>query len=183
MMNFQTDVLIIGGGLAGLTAALHLQKAGLEVILVEKNTYPHHKVCGEYISNEVLPYLQWLDADPAVLRPAVINRFQFSVISGKSIMTRLPLGGFGISRFNLDHFLCQQFISRGGTVLQDTVINVDFQTGTGYRAEGTSHRVPEDRAGFRAVTSAGRQISARQVIGAYGKRSAIDLKLKRAFIK
>ncbi|RYG21970.1 MAG: FAD-dependent oxidoreductase, partial [Chitinophagaceae bacterium] len=63
------DVLIIGGGLAGLTAALHLQKGGLEVTLVEKNDFPSHKVCGEYISNEVLPYLKWLDVNVDRLNP------------------------------------------------------------------------------------------------------------------
>lgn len=165
MMDLQTDVLIIGGGLAGLSAALHLQKAGLEVILIEKNTYPHHKVCGEYISNEVLPYLQWLDADPSVLNPAAISRLQFSVLSGKSITTPLPLGGFGISRYNLDDFLCQKFISMGGQVIPDTVISVEYD---------------QD---FSVRTLAENRISARQVIGAYGKRSAIDLKLKREFIQ
>ena len=54
------DVVIIGGGLAGLTCALHLSRKGVDVLLIEKNTYPHHKVCGEYVSNEVLPYLKRL---------------------------------------------------------------------------------------------------------------------------
>lgn len=39
------DIIIIGGGLAGLTAALHLLKHGFEVLLFEKNEYPKHKVC------------------------------------------------------------------------------------------------------------------------------------------
>ena len=51
------DVIIVGGGLAGLTSAIHLSKQNKQVLLVEKNEYPKHKVCGEYISNEVLPYL------------------------------------------------------------------------------------------------------------------------------
>ena len=55
---------IIGGGLAGLTAALHLSKAGFEVLLFEKERYPKHKVCGEYISNEILPYWTALGVNP-----------------------------------------------------------------------------------------------------------------------
>ena len=47
----ETEVLIIGGGLAGLTAAIHLSKKGFEVIVIEKNEFPKHNVCGEYISN------------------------------------------------------------------------------------------------------------------------------------
>ena len=55
------DIIIVGGGLAGLASAIHLSKKGLSVLLIEKNEYPKHKVCGEYISNEVLPYLKALD--------------------------------------------------------------------------------------------------------------------------
>ena len=66
LQNHSADIIIIGGGLAGLISAIHLSKAGLSVTLIEKNEYPKHKVCGEYISNEVLAYLQYLDADPMI---------------------------------------------------------------------------------------------------------------------
>jgi len=165
-MHFETDILIIGGGLAGLTAALHLQQAGLDVIVIEKATYPHHKVCGEYISNEVLPYLQWLDADPAKLGATNITELQFSTLSGKSISTTLPLGGFGLSRYTLDNFLYERFLAGGGTVIHDTVSAVSY-----------------DKEQFSVATLTEKKILARQVIGAYGKRSAIDLKLKRTFMQ
>jgi len=166
MTYAKTDILIIGGGLAGLTAALHLQKAGFEVILIEKNGYPQHKVCGEYISNEVLPYLKWLEADPRVLGATAIDRLQFSTLSGNCIHTELPLGGFGISRYSLDNFLYEKFRRRGGTLFHDTVNAVNYKD-----EEFTIHTLAE------------LQITARQVIGAYGKRSVIDLKLKRNFIQ
>src|SRR4051812_41024591 len=104
-MNAKSDILIIGGGLAGLTAALHLQKAGLNVVLIEKNAYPNHKVCGEYISNEVLPYLKWLGVDVESLNPTHINKLHLTTQSGKSTYATLPLGGFGISRYTLDNYL------------------------------------------------------------------------------
>lgn len=166
MTHDQSDIIIVGGGLAGLTAALHLQKAGLEVLLVEKHPYPNHKVCGEYVSNEVLPYLQWLDADPERLKPNHIQRLQFTTVSGKSMTTALPLGGFGISRFKLDNFLYEQFRAKGGRVLFDTVTDIKF-----------------DNDNFQVSTSAANILSARQVIGAYGKRSAIDIKYNRPFIQ
>ena len=40
------DIIIVGGGLAGLASAIHLSKKGLSVLLIEKNEYPKHKVCG-----------------------------------------------------------------------------------------------------------------------------------------
>lgn len=164
-MYTQTDILIIGGGLAGLTAALHFRKAGQDVVLIEKNAYPAHKVCGEYISNEVLPYLKWLDADPAALKPTAISKLYFSTLSQKSITARLPLGGFGLSRFKLDHFLYEKLVMKGGTVIQDTVVHISYDNG------------------FTVHTLQGKQVYAKQVIGAYGKRSSIDLDLKRPFMQ
>ncbi len=83
-MNLYNDIIIAGGGLAGLTAAIHLSKAGLKVTVFEKSPYPHHKVCGEYISNEVVPYLQIAGAYPATLQPVQISKFQFSSTSGQA---------------------------------------------------------------------------------------------------
>lgn len=165
-MPFQSDVLIVGGGLAGLTAALHLHKAGLKIILIEKNAYPHHKVCGEYVSNEVLPYLEWLNIDVNKLYPSHINRLQLTTTSGKSIYTNLPLGGFGISRYEFDNFLYQQLREKGVEIIEDTVSEIIF-----------------DNDIFSVHTLAGHEFTAKQVIGAYGKRSGIDIKLDRPFIK
>ena len=46
-MELRTEIVIIGGGLAGLTSAIHLAKLGKQVVLIEKHAYPQHKVCGE----------------------------------------------------------------------------------------------------------------------------------------
>lgn len=165
MLN-DLDVLIIGGGLAGLTAALHLNKAGLNVTLIEKESYPQHKVCGEYISNEVLPYLNWLGLDMTSLSATAINKLQLSTVYGKSICTELPLGGFGISRYELDYFIYLQLIKNGVNVIIDTVNDVVFKN---------------DR--FEISTSLGHYYTAKQVFGAYGKRSTMDVKLDRPFIK
>ena len=74
--NDVSDVTIIGGGLAGLCNAIHLSKYGKKVLLIEKNEYPKHKVCGEYISNEVLPYLDFLDINPFDFGAVKIKKFQ-----------------------------------------------------------------------------------------------------------
>jgi menaquinone-9 beta-reductase len=166
LQNHSIDIIIIGGGLAGLVSAIHLSKAGLPVTLIEKNEYPKHKVCGEYISNEVLPYLQWLGADPLTIGAKKINRFLLSTTRGKTIETKLPLGGFGISRFTFDHFLLQKAIENNCSIIQDTVSEVNFANDI-----------------FQVFTKEGKQLSAKIVIGAFGKRSNMDIELDRAFIK
>lgn len=158
------DVIIIGGGLAGLTAAIHLLKNRHRVVLFEKNEFPKHKVCGEYISNEVLPYLQSLQLDLKTLHPKQITKLSFSLVSGKTVTTNLPLGGIGISRFALDYYLYQEVLKRGGTIVQETVSNVLFL---------------EDK--FR-VTTNNSVFYAKVVIGAFGKRSNMDVALQRNFI-
>lgn len=165
-MEIKPDVVIIGGGLAGLTAAIHLSKFGLKVTLIEKNEYPKHKVCGEYISNEVLPYLQELDLTISDLKPSLISKMEFSTAKGKMISGDLPLGGFGISRYQLDFYLYQKAIKNGCQIIQDTVTDIQFK---------------EDK--FRIYTANTVALKSKIVIGAFGKRSNMDQKMNRTFIQ
>lgn len=165
-MKRNASVIIVGGGLAGLTSAIHLSKIGVSVILIEKNEFPKHKVCGEYISNEVLPYFDWLDLNISELQPTAINKLQFSTPKGKLINTDLSLGGFGISRYALDLFLYQKALYNGCVILQDTAESIVFN---------------ENR--FTVTTSNKTILESEIVIGAFGKRSNIDQKLNRDFIQ
>lgn len=162
----QADVIIIGGGLAGLVSAIHLSKKGLQVLVIEKNTYPKHKVCGEYISNEVLPYLQSLDFDPIAIGAKEITKFTLSTPKSKAIETKLPLGGFSISRYALDDELAEKAKESGTTILQDTVVDVQFKNDV-----------------FTVITKNNKKLSSKIVLGAYGKRSNVDVKLNRSFIQ
>lgn len=164
-MKTNNSVIIVGGGLAGLTAAIHLSKIGLHVIVFEKNKFPKHKVCGEYISNEVLPYLGWLDINISELKPAFIEELQFSAINGKTINCILPLGGFGISRYALDHFLYCKALANGCTIIQDSVKNISFKENQ-----------------FTLTTLNNTIFKAEIVIGAFGKFSNLDHELDRNFI-
>lgn len=159
-----TDVLIIGGGLAGLCNALQLNRAGLQVTVIEKKTYPFHRVCGEYISNEVLPFFEGLGIDIDSLNPSRISRLEITLAGGKRFSTQLDLGGFGVSRHTLDHYLYQKAQAAG----------VKFMLNT--RVEDV--RFLEDH--FELVIP-GQTLIAPLVIGCYGKRSNLDQKLKRDF--
>jgi len=157
------DIIIIGGGLAGLTAAIHLGNESYRVLLLERYPYPHHKVCGEYVSNEIKPYLANLGV--ALPKTVSIDTLQLSTRTGKSLETKLPLGGFGISRYTFDHTLYKKAISSGVSVKFETVKNVTFSKDT-----------------FSVFTEKGNSYSASVTLGAYGKRSGLDKQLNRKFI-
>src|SRR5690606_10741318 len=112
-MSDQDDVIIAGGGLAGLCNAISLSRAGLKVHVIEQKSYPVHKVCGEYISNETLPFLQSLQINPDQLNPSKISKLLISSPSGSTIHLPLDLGGFGLSRYTLDHFLYKHALGLG----------------------------------------------------------------------
>lgn len=160
------DVVIIGGGISGLISSIILSRQGISCTLVEKKNYPLHRVCGEYVSNEAVPFLQSMDLYPSQFNPPQISRFQLSSVSGRNKILPLGLGGFGISRFCLDHFLFVKARESGVTFLLDTTVeNVEFL--------GQSLRIS---------TSNG-QIESKIVLGAFGKRSNLDSKLERDFMK
>ncbi len=158
------DVICIGGGLAGLTASIHLKKEGYQVLVLEKEEYPHHKVCGEYLSREVLPYLTEMGIH--LPTEVEIDTLEFSTPNGRTLQLELPLGAIGISRYTLDHTLYLRAVSMGVEFVFSTVSSVDFN--------GSS---------FRVHTLADESYSSSYVLGAYGKRSGLDRYLERPFMK
>jgi len=161
------DVTIIGGGLAGLISSLELARAGHSVVLVERKTYPFHKVCGEYVSNEVRPYIESLGVDLKALGVAHIDRFRFSSPSGRLLESGLDLGGFGISRYTLDHALYQLAQNAGVSfLLGKQVDDVQFINDQ-----------------FTITLNDGQTLRSRLALGAFGKRTKLDKALNRAFMQ
>lgn len=158
------DVIIIGGGLAGLTLAIDLSSSGFEVLLIEKDEYPKHKVCGEYVSNEVLPYLDRLGIHINQTKADQINKLTLSNRNGKSVNIDLPLGGFGMSRYALDHLLYEKAKSNGVQFKFETVMGVEFENEQ------------------FCITANQQNYYSELAIGSFGKRSTLDKKLDRDFI-
>ena len=166
-MNLQQpyDVAIIGGGLAGLGTAIQLVRNGHSVVLFEKERYPFHKVCGEYISMECWSFLESLGIPLKELNLPVINQLLLTAPNGNSFTTKLPLGGFGISRYKLDHMLVSIAKKEGVVVGEETKVE---------------DLVKEDN--YVIKTSKG-IANAKLVCGSFGKRSNLDVKWRRGFIQ
>jgi menaquinone-9 beta-reductase len=158
------DVAIAGGGLAGLALSIQLGRQGYTVILFEKERYPFHKVCGEYISLESWDFLLDLGVDLDGFNVPVITELEVTAPNGRSIKHTLPLGGFGISRYRLDHELSRLAIAAGVIIKENTKVNDIVFNNDEFSFETW--------AGF---------IRSKIACAAYGKRSNLDIKWKRPF--
>ncbi|MES2380414.1 MAG: NAD(P)/FAD-dependent oxidoreductase [Bacteroidota bacterium] len=156
---------IIGGGLGGLTLAIQLAQKGYQVVLFEKENYPYHKVCGEYVSMESWNYLERCGVPLTAFNLPTLTQLKISAPNGQYLTHTLKPGGFGISRYKLDYSLAQLAIGSGVKVIENCKVNEVTFTDNAYQIE----------------TSNGSFIS-EVLIGAYGKRSNIDIKLQRNFI-
>ncbi|NII23674.1 NAD(P)/FAD-dependent oxidoreductase [Pseudoflavitalea sp. X16] len=158
------DIAIIGGGLAGLALSIQCVRAGYRTIVFEREKYPFHKVCGEYISLESWNFLEELGVPLSDMHLPVINRLQVSAPNGKYLESPLPLGGFGISRYTLDHLLANIARREGVILMEETkVLNVVYRNNA-----------------FVIFSSRG-ETEATIAAGTYGKRSNLDAKWKRPF--
>ncbi len=160
------DAIIIGGGLAGLSLSIQLAKAGHSVILFEKEKYPYHKVCGEYISLESSDFIEKLGLPVSQMNLPVIKKLLVSSPNGKKIESPLDMGGFGMSRYTLDNALYKIALANGVTVLEQTKV---------------SDVVFKDDMFF--ISAGNLKVQAKIVAGTFGKKSNLDVKFSRDFIK
>jgi geranylgeranyl reductase family protein len=104
------DVLIVGGGPAGSTCAWALTRAGVDVVVMDKRSFPRDKVCAGWITPAVVESLQ-LDVDAyrrgRVLQP--ITGFRTGLLGGREVDTDYPQTvSYGIRRFEFDDYLLRR---------------------------------------------------------------------------
>ena len=160
------QVAVIGGGLAGLTLAIQLAQEGHSCILFEKNSYPFHRVCGEYISKESWNFMERLGLDLSSFQLPQINRLHISSTTGNVLEHNLDLGGFGISRYLLDHALYQLAKQKGVCLLEKCKVQgCEFVD---------DYFIIQSNLGI---------YTAQVCAGAWGKHSHMDHSLSRRFLR
>ncbi len=163
--NNAYDVALIGGGLAGLNLSIQLARKGHSVVLFEKETYPFHKVCGEYISMESWNFLtEEIGVELKNHEVPFITKLWVTSPKGESLKSKLNLGGFGVSRYKLDFLLKEIALTAGVSVIEKC------------KAE----EVIFNKNIFTIKTNSG-IFTTKVCCGTWGKRSNFDIKWKRAF--
>jgi len=162
------DVAVAGGGPAGASAAAHLARGGCTVALLDRETFPRDKVCGDFVGPAAIAELGGLGVTGrAESRQTNEIRRAALFLDGEELITRdfpraegLPDCGRVIPRIDLDHWIVQAAAGAGAELLEGHRV-------TGYAVHGgLVHVKTECGTGPRVLT-------ARLLIGVDGAGSVI----------
>jgi flavin-dependent dehydrogenase len=105
---------ILGGGPAGSSAAIAALNEGSSVRIIEKSKFPRHKVCGEFLSPEIVVELDRLGLTDTfrAAAPAAVQRLVLH-FGPREKSCRLPETGWGLSRYAFDALLHNHAIALG----------------------------------------------------------------------
>lgn len=165
----RVDVAIIGAGPAGSTLAALLARRGASTLLVDRDTFPRDKVCGEFLSYDALPLL-----DPETLR-AIDEAGAPAIHRGRLVGRKrtldfsLPAAARGVSRRFLDHLLLQRARTDGATIVEGC-------TASEIATRGNGATLTVDCAGVLM------RVEATVVAGAWGRWGRFDQILGRSFV-
>ncbi|UCH00759.1 MAG: geranylgeranyl reductase family protein [Deltaproteobacteria bacterium] len=111
------DVVIIGAGPSGATAAYHCAKSGLDTLFVDKSQFPRYKGCGGGLSEQAMSYLDFPVNDKVIERDVYAARIRFGT---EAIEVQKPYRIAAlVTRSKFDYFLVQRAIEVGAKFLEN----------------------------------------------------------------
>jgi geranylgeranyl reductase family protein len=155
------DVAIVGGGPAGSSCAAFCARAGLRALVLERETFPREKVCGDCLNPSCWPMLERLDLAHRVrdLSHSKLESVEFIAICGRNVIVDLPSGDD-----------CELSVKR--SLFDDLLLNRVRELGAHVREKTTITAVAHDE-NWRIETTSGEDFSARILVGADGRNSTV----------
>jgi hypothetical protein len=111
---------ISGGGPAGAAAALAALMEGATVLVYEKSAFPRHKVCGEFLSPEIVQVLEKLRVADGflALHPSRLSTVRLH-FGRRTKSWKMAEPAYGLSRYAFDHLLLSAAADRGADVRRE----------------------------------------------------------------
>jgi len=115
-----SDVLVVGAGPTGCAAGIALARAGVDVMVVDRATFPRDKTCGDAVSNDGMELLDELGARPAVesVPHAIVRRAVAVFPDGTRIGRDYDRAGYIVPRIHLDDCLRRALEASGARLVQ-----------------------------------------------------------------
>lgn len=158
------DVAIVGGGPAGASCAAFCAKAGLRTLVLERETFPREKVCGDCLNPACWPILRALEVTERIrsLPHGKLDRVEFVGINGRRLSVELPRGEnaeIAVKRSLLDQVLLSRAHELGATVVESTTV--------------TALSAPEGGRDNWIIGTAGETFRSRTLVAADGRNSTV----------
>jgi geranylgeranyl reductase family protein len=130
------EVLIIGAGPAGCAAGITLARAGVDVCVLDRASFPRPKICGDALSNRAVALARSLGAGPRLDHDshALVRRAAAVFPGGIRIVRDYPEPGWIVPRLTLDDAL-RDALESSGARLQQRVQVRSLELGHGNRVE------------------------------------------------
>lgn len=175
------DVIVVGAGPAGSTTAAYLAMAGLDVLVLEKTTFPREKVCGDGLTPRAVRELITLGI-PTPQDDGWIRNHGLRIIGGGMTLqldwpdtSEFPPYGLVRTRMDFDDILARHAVKCGARLLEGTSVTGPVVDGAGRIAGVRAKAVDEKgRAAGPALT-----YRAPLVIAADGNSSRLSLAMGR----
>ena len=170
------DIVVAGGGPAGIAAAITAARSGARVALLERGQYPRQKVCGEFISSESLGLLRSLlsqipEANDALAQAPRIEQARVFV-GGQSFEAAIAPAAASLARYDLDAFLWRAAEEAGVETRQQTEVIGARTPKTLLETNDGTPKLYEQVLRVRMNGSIS-EIAARAVINAAGRSSRL----------
>ncbi|PRX45585.1 geranylgeranyl reductase family protein [Prauserella shujinwangii] len=150
-MTQDAEVIVVGAGPAGSTVATYLARAGVDVLLLEKTTFPRDKVCGDGLTPRGVKQLIDLGIDTSQEAGWVHSR-GLRILTGELTLeldwpdlASYPPYGVARTRHDFDDLLARTAVKAGARLRERTTVTgaiTDERTG---RVVGVEAKAGEDR--------------------------------------